>query len=139
MIDFFYNTDYQLVESKKYARWISKIIASEEGHVGEVDYVFCDDAELLSMNQKYLKHDTLTDIITFDYTEGSTVSGDIFISIDRVRENATIFKVKFESELHRVMAHGILHLLGYGDKVEDEIAVMRRKEEEKMKLFHVEQ
>jgi len=90
------------------------------------------------MNTKYLKHDTYTDILTFDYTDGDIISGDVCISIDRVRENARIFEVDYENELHRVMAHGVLHLAGYGDKTDSEIELMRGKEDEKMKLFHVE-
>ncbi len=139
MIDFHYKTDYQLVETKSYANWVSEVIRTDNREVGQIDYIFCDDAYLLSLNQKYLKHDTLTDIITFDYTEGDLVSGDIFISIERVKENASIFDVEFQKELHRVMAHGILHLLGYGDKKEEEALLMRKKENEKMRLFHVEQ
>lgn len=139
MIDFHYKIDYEIVEEKVHAKWVSEIIGTEARAVGQIDYIFCDDAYLLAMNQKYLEHDTLTDIITFDYAEGDLVSGDIFISIERVRENASIFNVEFEKELLRVMAHGILHLLGYGDKEKDEALVMRKKEDEKIKLFHVEQ
>lgn len=139
MIDFHYKTDYEIVGEKVHAKWVSEIIGTEDRAVGQIDYIFCDDAYLLAMNQKYLEHDTLTDIITFDYAEGDLVSGDIFISIERVRENASIFNVEFEKELLRVMAHGILHLLGYGDKEKDEALVMRKKEDEKIKLFHVEQ
>ena len=87
---------------------------------------------------EYLNHDTLTDIITFDYTNGKQISGDIFISTDRVAENAESFAVGFSNELLRVMSHGLLHLMGYGDKTEKESAIMRQKEEEKMQLFHVE-
>jgi rRNA maturation RNase YbeY len=139
MINFNYETDYQLVSEKSYSNWISKIVGTEYGEVAQLDYIFCDDAYLREINMKYLKHDTYTDIITFDYTDGKKISGDVFISIDRVKENAKIFNVPFETELRRVMAHGILHLLGYGDKSEDEAVIMRTKEEEKMELFHVEQ
>ena len=139
MINFNYETDYQLVSEKSYSNWISKIVGTEDGEVVQLDYIFCDDAYLLEINNKYLEHDTYTDIITFDYTDGKNISGDVFISIDRVKENAKTFSVSFDTELRRVMAHGILHLLGYGDKREDEAVIMRAKEDEKMKLFHVEQ
>ncbi len=97
------------------------------------------DEELYEMNVKYLNHNTLTDIITFDYTENEALSGDLFISIDRVRENADTFEVSFDVELRRVMVHGLLHLAGYGDKTPEDEALMRQKEDEKLKMFHVEQ
>jgi len=94
---------------------------------------------LLKINQDYLQHDYLTDIITFDYVSGKNISGDLYISIDRVKENAEDFNVSFDNELKRVMVHGVLHLMGYSDKSETATAEMRVKEEEKIKLFHVEQ
>lgn len=139
MINFNYETDYQLDSENTYSNWISKIVGTEDGEVVQLDYIFCDDAYLLEINMKYLEHDTYTDIITFDYTDGKNISGDVFISIDRVKENAKTFSVSFDTELRRVMAHGILHLLGYGDKSEDKAVIMRAKEDEKMELFHVEQ
>jgi len=139
MIDYSYTIDFQLVNEDLYSNWLTCVVASESKTLGDITYVFCDDAYLLGINQEYLKHDTYTDIITFDYTKGRIVAGDIFISVDRVKENARLFEVDFKEELRRVMSHGILHLSGYGDKGEDEIKVMRSKEEEKMKLFHVEQ
>ncbi|TMM58977.1 rRNA maturation RNase YbeY [Maribacter algarum] len=139
MINFNYLTDYQIVKEELYSQWLLEVIGSENRALGDIAYVFCDDAYLLKVNQEYLKHDTYTDIITFDYTDGNTMAGDIFISLDRVKENAAEFKVDFDEELRRVMAHGILHLSGYGDKSDKEAKVMRAKEEEKMKLFHVEQ
>jgi len=114
-------------------------VESEDKVVGDINYIFCDDTYLLGINQKYLKHDTYTDIISFDYSEGETLAGDIFVSVERVRENAIEFGASFDNELLRVMSHGILHLAGYGDKEKSEVEVMRHKEEEKMKLFHVEQ
>ena len=138
MINFHYITDYQLVKENLFVDWISKVVISENAHVVQIDYVFCDDAYLLEINRKYLEHDTYTDIITFDYTVGENISGDVFISIERVMENAKTYEVEFQDELKRVMAHGILHLLGYGDKSKEESVLMRSKEEEKMKLFHVE-
>lgn len=139
MIDFNYLTDFQLVKEDFHSEWLLNVVDSEKKVLGDIAYVFCDDAYLLKINQEYLHHDTYTDIITFDYTDGNTLAGDIFISIERVRENAEEFKVEFAEELRRVMAHGILHLSGYGDKSDEEIMLMRTKEDEKIKLFHVEQ
>lgn len=107
--------------------------------VGEINYIFCTDVYLHEINVKYLEHDTLTDIISFDYTENQVVSGDIFISIERVKENASEFSVAFDVELLRVMAHGILHYCGFKDKSEADEVLMRQKEDEKIKMFHVEQ
>jgi len=140
MIEFIYDDDnFTLSNEGLYEFWIDKIIESEHKVLGDITYVFCDDEFLLAMNQQYLDHDTYTDIITFDYTEDDIISGEIFISIERVIENASEFKVDFINELHRVMAHGVLHLCGYKDKSEAESQLMRLKEEEKIKLFHVEQ
>ncbi|PRX56910.1 rRNA maturation RNase YbeY [Flagellimonas meridianipacifica] len=139
MIDFHFESDLVLEDISKFSDWVSRIIEDENLVVGKLDYVFCYDDKLLAINQEYLGHDTYTDIITFDYTDGRVISGDIFISTDRVRENAKLFLVDEQEELLRVMSHGILHLAGYEDKSEEEIAVMRAKEEEKIKMFHVEQ
>ncbi len=139
MIEFHFKSDFILDDKTKYSDWITRILESESFVGGQIDYIFCTDDYLLELNQQYLNHDTLTDIITFDYTKGKTISGDIFISTDRVKENADAFGVAFENELHRVMSHGLLHLMGYGDKTVEEKAEMRRKEEEKIKMFHVEQ
>ncbi|WP_422349590.1 rRNA maturation RNase YbeY [Flagellimonas sp.] len=138
MIEFHYKTDFELEESVKYVDWIEKVLHSEAFVCGEIDYIFCSDEYLLELNQEYLNHDTLTDIITFDYTDTNRISGDIFISVDRVMENSMAFEEAFENELKRVMAHGVLHLMGYKDKSIDDAKVMRQKEEEKIKLFHVE-
>ena len=105
----------------------------------ELSYIFCDDAYLLEINKEYLNHNTYTDIITFDYSTPNSISGDLFISIERVKDNAQKFGISELEELRRVMVHGVLHLLGYKDKEESEIAEMRLKEEEKLKMFHVEQ
>lgn len=138
MIKFNYELDFNLTSEAYYSDWLSRIINSEKTNLGVLSFVFCSDEYLVNLNIKYLKHDTYTDIITFDYCEGDTISGDIFISIDRVKDNANEFKVNFEEELLRVMAHGVLHLMGYKDKTDRDTALMRKKEEEKMKLFHVE-
>ena len=116
-------------------QWVKQIALSEGKKIGDINYIFCDDVYLHKINVQYLQHDTLTDIITFDYTEGITLNSDIYISIERVRENADIFGVTFEQELLRVLAHGILHLCGYKDKTPADSELMRTKEEEKMKLF----
>ncbi len=139
MIEFHYATDFQLEIESKFADWVSRVISSEGGTCRQIDYIFCSDGYLLEMNKKYLSHDTFTDIITFDYSDGKRIGGDIFISIDRVKENAEIFKTDFEKELLRVMSHGLLHLFGFKDKSKEESIQMRSKEDEKIKLFHVEQ
>ena len=119
--------------------WLLRVAESEGYSLSALTYIFCNDQYLLGLNQTYLSHDTLTDIITFDYVEGTSVSGDIFISVDRLKENAAIFKVSFEEERLRVMAHGLLHLMGYKDKTTEDQLVMSNKENEKIKMFHVEQ
>ena len=136
MIDFNYETDFELSDEAKYAEWISEVIASEGKKEGEISYIFCDDEYLLELNQQHLDHDTLTDIISFDYTLGNEISGDIFISIERVMDNAMDYNVPFEEELKRVMCHGVLHYCGYKDKENDDKKLMRAKEEEKMKLYN---
>ena len=137
MIDFNYETDFELSDEAKYAEWISKVVASEGKKEGEISYIFCDDEYLLEINQQHLDHDTLTDIISFDYTIGNEISGDIFISVERVKDNAVDFNVAFDEELLRVMSHGVLHYCGYKDKGDEEEKLMRIKEEEKIALFHV--
>jgi rRNA maturation RNase YbeY len=109
--------------------WIKEAIANEQKILGEINYIFCDDDYLLEKNQTYLNHDTYTDIITFDYSEENSVSGDIFISIERLKENARKFAVPFDTELRRVMIHGVLHLIGYKDKSDKEKKLMREKED----------
>jgi probable rRNA maturation factor len=139
MISFNYETDFELPNEEAFENWIIDIVDSEASAIGEINYVFCDDEYLHKINVEYLNHDTLTDIISFDYTVGNLIQGDIFISIERVKDNANDFKVSFEEELKRVMAHGILHYCGYKDKTDADAELMRQKEEEKIKLFHVEQ
>jgi len=139
MISFNYETSFELQDEAKYEGWISEVIETEDKTEGEINYIFCDDEYLLQKNIEFLDHDTLTDIISFDYTMGNLLSGDIFISVERVKENAQEYNVEFDDELRRVMAHGILHYCGYKDKTEEDSAVMRAKEDEKKALFHVEQ
>lgn len=138
MINYNYLTDFELGSETIYDRWIWNSVKSEGYTIGEINYIFCSDDYLLKINQDYLQHDYLTDIITFDYVLGKNISGDLYISIDRVKENAKDFEVPFENELLRVMVHGVLHLMGYSDKTEKATREMRKKEEEKIKLFHVE-
>lgn len=139
MISFNYETGFELENEAQYEDWITRVIESEDKTAGEVNYIFCDDEYLLQKNIEFLNHDTLTDIISFDYTMGNLISGDIFISVERVRDNAQDYNVAFDEELKRVMAHGVLHYCGYKDKSEEDTALMRSKEEEKINLFHVEQ
>ena len=139
MTNFHYEADFQLESEQNYREWVENVCNSENYAADELNYIFCDDTYLLEINQKYLNHDDYTDIITFDYTSGRLISGDIYISIDRLLENSKSFGVSFENELLRVMAHGMLHLMGYKDKGAEHIKLMRQKEEEKIKLFHVEQ
>lgn len=128
MISFNYETDFDLDNEDKWSSWISNTITEEGFKEGDINYIFCDDAYLLNLNMEFLDHDTLTDIISFDYTLGKLISGDVYISIDRVRENAKDFNVSFENELSRVMIHGILHYCGYKDKTDRETSEMRSKE-----------
>ncbi|WNM19641.1 rRNA maturation RNase YbeY [Flavobacterium capsici] len=137
MTSYNYELDFQLDNEENYSFWIENVVISENKVLGEVNYIFCDDDYLLEINKQYLNHDYFTDIISFDYSEGNLISGDIFISIDRVKENASDFNVSFEDELKRVIIHGILHYCGYKDKSSAEAEMMRSKEEEKIKMFHV--
>jgi probable rRNA maturation factor len=137
MISFNYETDFEIKNEPEYSSWISNIILSEGKTEGEINYIFCNDDYLLDLNQKHLNHDTLTDIISFDYSVGNEIHGDVFISIERVQENALDFNVSFSEELNRVMAHGVLHYCGYKDKTKEDEETMRKKEDEKLKMFHV--
>ena len=137
------NIDFTLTRAEDVKQWISAVVKHNGMRVGNISYCFCDDEYLLGINQRYLNHNTYTDIITFDYVVTDMVSGDIMISLERVGENADKFGTTFEEELHRVIIHGVLHLLGQGDKTEQEAAEMRLKEEESLALwnemFHGEQ
>ena len=129
MIEFYSENVEVQTESTDLRKWIMEIIVQEGRKEGDLTYVFCDDYYLLDINIKYLKHNYLTDVISFDYSVGNLISGDIFISIDRVKENAQTYSKTFRDELHRVMAHGLLHFCGYNDKTEDDQSVMREKED----------
>lgn len=135
-ISFFYEEiDFKLSQINKSKKWIKFIIERENFELNYINFIFCSDTYLHSINLKYLDHDTFTDIITFDYSEQNTLEGDIYISIDRVRENAKDFHIEFESELQRVMAHGVLHMMGFGDKTQDEKTIMRQKEDSCISLY----
>lgn len=138
MISFNYETEFELENEAHYEDWISRIIQSEGFDEGEINYIFCDDEYLHKINVEYLDHDTLTDIISFDYTVGNLIQGDVFISIERVQNNASDFNVSFEEELKRVLSHGVLHYCGYKDKSPKDEVLMRLKEDEKIQMFHVE-
>ena len=109
-------------------RWLKMVAGSEIRKIGDINVIFCSDNYILDVNMKYLQHDYFTDIITFDYCEGQVLSGDLFISVDSVRENSIEFGTDFEEELHRVIVHGVLHLIGYDDHTEEDKKVMRQKE-----------
>ena len=136
MITFNSETSFTLKNQKKLVKWISDVISSEGFQVGEINYIFCNDSYLNKINQEFLNHDTFTDIISFDYTLGKEVGGDIFISIERVLENAEKFNEVFENELYRVMIHGVLHFMGYKDKTKKEKTLMRTKEDEKIFILN---
>ena len=127
--------DFSVEKEDIIKKWISEIITLHGKQLGKISYLFCSDQMVYDMNLRYLNHDTFTDIITFDYVEGNLVSGDIIISIDRVGENAVIYGISFEQELHRVIIHGILHLLGFKDKSPDDAKQMREKENESLQIL----
>ena len=129
VIEFFSeDTDFVVDSQQQLTEWITTVVAAEEKTLAAISFIFCSDDYLLKINQEHLQHDYYTDIITFDYCEGKLTSGDLFISVDRVKENATELSLPFEDELHRVMVHGVLHLLGYKDKTAKHKAEMTAKE-----------
>ncbi len=132
MIEFNFETDFELDNKSNIQKWISETIISEGFELGEVIYIFCDDEFLHRLNVEFLNHDSLTDIISFDYGVGKQINGEIYISVERVADNAKDFKANFEDELHRVMIHGILHFCGYKDKSDSEEHSMRKKEDESL-------
>ena len=125
---FFEDTDFIFKGKTLNNRWLRLVAESEIRHIGNISIIFCSDNYILDVNQKYLQHDYFTDIITFDYCEGDKLSGDLFISVDSVRENSIEYGTEFSEELNRVIVHGVLHLIGYDDYTEEDIAVMRKKE-----------
>ena len=128
MIEFYSETDFKIENPKSLSHWISEIILQENHQPGDLTYVFCDDAYLHKLNVQFLNHDTLTDIISFDNSLGKQIHGEIYISIERVKENASTYRVAFLEELHRVIIHGVLHFCGYKDKSKQEQETMTRME-----------
>ena len=135
MITYNYETEFALENETQLENWIEKVVSDKEFELGEVNYIFCDDEYLLKLNIEFLQHDTLTDIISFDNSLGKLINGDIFISIERVQENAKEYNVTFEEELHRVMIHGILHYMGLKDKSADEKMLMRKEENKALSVL----
>jgi probable rRNA maturation factor len=135
MITYNYETEFALENETQLENWIEKVVSNKEFELGEVNYIFCDDEYLLKLNVEFLQHDTLTDIISFDNSLGKLINGDIFISIERVKENAKEYNVTFEEELHRVMIHGILHYMGLKDKSADEKMLMRKEENKALSVL----
>ena len=128
MIEFNYETNFKLEDESVIRNWVTNCITDYDRTEKELSFIFCDDAYLHKLNVEFLKHDTLTDIISFDYSVGKAISGDIFISVERVRENAKKFSQTFDNEINRVIIHGILHLCGFGDKSPEEEVEMRAEE-----------
>ena len=122
------DTKFAFKEKRLTSRWLKLVAESEIRRLGDISIIFCSDNYILDVNMKYLQHDYFTDIITFDYCEGDRLNGDLFISVDSVRENAAFYKTEFEEELNRVIVHGLLHLIGYDDHTKEDIAEMRAKE-----------
>lgn len=129
MVQFFFENIPEITLDPKISDWIKILVLEEDKKVGKINYIFCDDEHLLQVNKDFLQHDYYTDVITFDYVKGKTISADIFVSLPRISENAIALNKDFETELNRVLAHGILHLCGYGDKSPEEIEIMRNKED----------
>ncbi len=131
----FENIDALTFAEKSVANWIGHSLVTENKDLGTINCIFCNDEYLLNINQKYLNHNTLTDIVTFNYVENSLISGDLFISVERVKENAGTYKVDFLHELKRVIIHGVLHLAGYNDKTPEEAEQIRAKEDFYLNLY----
>ncbi|MGC4021990.1 MAG: rRNA maturation RNase YbeY [Cyclobacteriaceae bacterium] len=129
------DVDFKLKSPLKFKKWIESVTKKEKRRVGDITYIFCSDTYLLGLNQQFLKHNTLTDIITFDFSKDRMVSGEIYISVDRVQENADKFEVDSQEELSRVMIHGVLHLCGYKDKSKPDKILMREKEDAYLSLW----
>lgn len=136
MVEYNYETSFELKDEKLLENWIEEVALNHGFEVGEINYIFCDDAYLLKLNVEFLQHDTLTDVISFDNSLGKFINGDIFISVERVTENAKEYNVAFDDELQRVMIHGILHYMGFKDKTDDEVKQMRSAENTALKLLN---
>ena len=139
MIDFVYNTDFQIENHEAFSRWLVDVAAAENCLIHDLVFLFLSDQELLDMNKKYLKHNYFTDVIAFGELVGDKISGNIAISLDRVVDNSKTYAVSFDDELKRVMAHGLLHIIGYNDKTEKDKVIMSQKETDALKMFHVKQ
>jgi rRNA maturation RNase YbeY len=135
MISFNYELDFELTNADEISSWISNSIVAEKFKEGEINFIFCSDDYLYNLNVEFLNHDSLTDIISFDCSVGKELHGDVFISVERVKENAKDYDVSFSDELNRVMIHGILHLCKYNDKTEEEKRLMREKENHYLSQF----
>ena len=135
MVTFNYETAFKLEDENLLEFWVDNVVIKHGFTIGEINYIFCDDTYLHILNVEFLQHDTLTDVISFDNTLGKLVSGDIYISIERVADNAKDFKVSFMEELHRVMIHGVLHYMGFKDKSDADIEKMRNAENEALIAF----
>ncbi|MFT7073559.1 rRNA maturation RNase YbeY [Patiriisocius sp. Uisw_017] len=135
MINFFSETDFEFKNTAVISKWIEDVIAFEGFELGDINYIFCNDDYLHKLNVDFLQHDTLTDIISFDNSLGKEIHGEIYISVERVKENAMLFKTPFSQELDRVIIHGILHYCGYKDKTESEAELMRLKEDEALQII----
>ena len=139
MIDFVYNTDFQIENHEAFSRWLVDVATAENCLIHDLVFLFLSDQELLDMNKKHLKHNYFTDVITFGELDGDKISGNIAISVDRVVDNSKTYAVSFDDELKRVMAHGLLHIIGYNDKTEKDKVIMSQKETDALKMFHVKQ
>jgi len=139
VIDFVYNTDFRLANKEVFSRWLISVANAEGFLIDTLVFLFVDDDEILQMNNKFLKHDYYTDVITFGDLKDRNISGDIAISIERVLDNSKTYGVEFEDELKRVMVHGLLHIMGYNDKESNDKSVMSQKEKKAIKMFHVKQ
>ncbi|MEM7085921.1 MAG: rRNA maturation RNase YbeY [Bacteroidota bacterium] len=135
MIEFFSENEFQLVDDAAVIQWLSQLISSEEYTLGDISFVFCNDTFLHGINLEFLNHDTFTDIVSFDYSLGKELHGEIYISTERVAENASELGVSFLDELHRVIVHGVLHLCGYKDKTNEQKKIMREKEDSALELL----
>ena len=138
-IDFVYNTDFELSNKEQVSGWVLRVINSKGYKLGNIVYAFFNDEDLKDLNIKFLSHDYYTDVISFDETADQVVSGNIAISVDRVKENATQIGVDFEEEMHRVMIHGVLHFIGFNDKTSSEKKQIREQEDLALSMFHVKQ
>lgn len=128
MISFFYETKFKLKQVRTWKNWIKAAATAEGFKIGDINYIFCDDEYLLEINRTYLNHDYYTDVIGFQYSEGKEISGDIYISVERIKENAQLNEVDFKNELARVVIHGILHFMNYKDKTPEDAQKMREAE-----------